>query len=554
MKEVRIRLGDILVEKNIITTDELERALERQKEVKKRLGYILIEEGIVSEEILADVLKDLLEIDVVRLSEVEVDEKLVKKVPENILRRHIILPLNLKEDIIYVAMEDPQDMKAIQDIKLFLKKNIEPLIGYPSEIKKALDSIFKGGEEDKALKEYLNTKKSEAEESEDIKIKEAPIVRLVDELIRNAVNERASDIHIEPQREKLIVRFRIDGVMLEHKIMDSKSHMALVSRIKIMSMMDISERRIPQDGRIRVMVSSREIDLRVSTMPTSHGEKIVIRILDRDNFIIGKEKLGIEGEKLSLFDEILKKPHGLILVTGPTGSGKTTTLYSMIHQINDKKKNVMTIEDPIEFDLEGVNQIAVNKKAGLTFNNGLRSMLRQDPDIIVVGEIRDAETAEIALRAALTGHLVLSTVHTNTGWGTIERLKDMGVEPFLIGSSLSAVVAQRLVRKICTVCKEEYKATSLEREMLGFKDEELSLYRGRGCSHCKNTGYRGRTGVFEIIQIKKDDRKKIMDENFLGETYDMEKNNTLKEDCKKKLVEGITSMEEYMRVIYTLED
>jgi len=386
-------------------------------------------------------------------------------------------------------------------------------------------------------------------------INNAPMVRLVNSFVKQAVKLNASDIHLEPYDKTLRLRFRIDGDLQEIMSIAKSTHQAIISRIKILGRMDIAEKRIPQDGRIEMVIDGRNIDMRISVLPTVYGEKIVIRLLDRSNFAFSKDDLGFTGDNLRRFEEIIKHPHGIILVTGPTGSGKTTTLYSALKELNSISRNIITIEDPVEYRLDGINQVQVSNKAGLTFANGLKSILRQDPDIVMVGEIRDAETAKIAVRAAITGHLVLSTMHTNDTASTVTRLTDMGIEPYLVSSSVIGVVAQRLIKKICPECKETYKPTSIDKKILDIEDNVL-LHRGKGCNKCNYTGYRGRQAVQEIMSVDETIRVLIDERASIDKIRKaaIEQGMTsLKENCKQLMFEGLTTVDELARVAYGLE-
>jgi len=447
------------------------------------------------------------------------------------------------------------DRLAIQDIKYMTNLDIKPVLVSDSEINILIESVYQSGDIKDAANEYLSNLDALSElERGSLDINAAPIVKLIKSIFDNAVSMNASDIHIEPEEEKMRVRFRIDGILQEILSTDIKPHNSVVNRIKILSGMNISERRIPQDGRILHDAGGQAIDMRVSSMPTNHGEKIVIRLLNRANFMVNKEKLGFSEEDEVLFEKFLKKPYGTIIVTGPTGSGKTTTLYAMLNELNDNKKNIITLEDPIEYDIKGISQTQVNVEAGLLFSNGLRSILRQDPDIVMVGEIRDGETAEISIRAALTGHLVLTTLHTNNAIGSIPRLIDMGIEPFLLSSSLVGVISQRLVRKICPKCKVEYQATDEEKKVLGFSEEEpLTLYKGEGCKACMNSGYKGRIGIFEVLEVDKEIRK-LIDKEASGDEINEKALSQgfrpLFDDGKKKVLAGITTVSELLRAAY----
>lgn len=552
----KIRLGDLLVENKIISEKQLFEALETQTKTKKRLGTIFIENGFVGEEQLAAFLGKQLDIDYRDLSLADIDFEIAKLIPENIARRYGVLPINKVNGTIYIAMVDPLDRIAIQEVKFLLNTPVKPIIVANRDLKKLLEGVYNSSSVSDAANEYLNNLDELSEiERGNLDINSAPIVKLINSIFDSAVSINASDIHIEAEQDKMKVRLRIDGFLKEILNTSIKVHNSVVNRIKILAGMNISEKRVPQDGRILHDAYGYAIDMRVSTMPTKHGEKVVIRLLNRENFLVDKRKLGLNQEESEIFDELVKKPYGIITVTGPTGSGKTTTLYSMLNELDYESQNIITLEDPIEFDMKGINQTQVNQEAGLVFSTGLRAILRQDPDIIMLGEIRDKETAEIAVRAALTGHLVLTTIHTNDAAGTISRMLDMGIEPFLLSSSLVGVVAQRLVRKICPKCKTGYEANEEEKKILGFPIEEsLTLYKGLGCNNCMGTGYKGRIGVFEILKIDQEIKNMIDDrqnsEMIKGKAIE-NGFKTIFEDAKVKVISGETTVSELLRVTYT---
>ena len=553
----KIRIGDKLVQYGYITEEQLQKALSLQRGTGKRVGEILIEQGLITAELLTNVLTEILKVDTIDLSPSNIRLEAVKKIPKNICKRYKVFPYKIDEKKLYLAMEDPQDREAIQDVRRISGMDIVPHIATISEINQAIEIWYSNTDIDKAINEYAkndvqNIIKEEITGDEDINA--APIVRLVHSILESAVRKKASDIHIEYDGDLMRVRFRIDGILMEHMKTSAKAYKAIISRIKIMANLNISERRLPQDGRIYLTVDNKPIDFRVSTMPTSKDEKVVMRVLDKSSFMIGKDKLGLSKESIDIYDKLLLNPYGLILVVGPTGSGKTTTLYSMLNQLNDVEKNILTIEDPVEYELQGINQSQINYKAGLDFTSALRAFLRQDPDIIMVGEIRDHATAEIAIRASLTGHLVLSTLHANTAIGAIARLIDMNIDSFLITSSLIGVVAQRLVRKICPFCKEEYIASVGEKKVLGYDlDKHLTLFKGRGCDKCNNTGYKGRLGIYEIIQITKDIRdlidKNANEEEILNKANELGM-KSIKQDAAYKVLDGQTTVEEMLRVTF----
>ena len=555
----RIRIGDKLVQYGYITDEQLQKALSLQKGTGKRIGEILIEHGLITAELLTNVLTELLNVDNVDLTPSNISPEAIHKVPQNICNRYKVFPYKIEENKLYLAMEDPQNRQAIQDVRRFADMDIVPSIATISEINQAIEQWYSNTDIDKAISEFArNEIQNEIEEiSGDEDVNSAPIVRLVHNILESAVRKKASDIHIEYDGDYMRVRFRIDGVLVEHMKTSAKAYKAIVSRIKIMSNLNISEKRLPQDGRIYLVVDSKPIDFRVSTMPTSKDEKVVMRVLDKSNFMVSKEKLGFSEESIKIYDNLLSKPYGLILVVGPTGSGKTTTLYSMLNQLNDVEKNILTIEDPVEYELQGINQSQINYKAGLDFASALRAFLRQDPDIIMVGEIRDHDTAEIAIRASLTGHLVLSTLHANTAVGAISRLADMGMDSFLITSSLVGVVAQRLVRKICPHCKVPYEASVGDKKALNYDiDKPLTLYKGEGCDKCNKTGYKGRLGIYEMIQVTKPIRNLIdqgaKEEEILRKANELGMKD-MRQDAAIKVINGQTTVAEMIRVTFISE-
>jgi type IV pilus assembly protein PilB len=565
-KPEKKRLGDILVEFNVITEAQLQDALKVQKETGVRLGQALIQLGIVTEQRMNEVLEFQLGIPQVALHKYRLDPKVVKLISGELARRHKIIPIERKANKIRLAMMDPLNLVAIDDVQLQTGLEVEPVIATEREIDQVISRYF--GLTDSVKQAFGNQlhqmEKEAAAVTELVDLAElanagddAPIVKAVNAFIQQSVKEKASDIHIEPGERHVRVRYRIDGILQEMMTLPKQTHAPLVSRIKIMADMDIAEKRVPQDGRIQIKMDIHNIDLRVSTLPTIYGEKVVIRLLDKTNALFTINELGMQPEVLDVFKKMLKQTYGVILITGPTGSGKTTTVYAGLNQLNDQEKNIITVEDPVEYVLPGINQVQVNTKAGITFAAGLRSILRQDPDIIMVGEIRDGETAEIAVRAATTGHLVLSTLHTNDAAGTVTRLMNMGVEPFMVASSMVGILAQRLVRIICPECKQSYQLPSndLMRFFLGVGETEpVTLYKGTGCSLCNNTGYKGRIAIQEVMSISKEIRRLIMQKtaaDLIKEQAIREGMLTLKEDGMKKALAGITTINEVIRVAYS---
>ena len=561
MKRKSRRLGDILIEANLITDEQLQYALNIQANTGQKLGEILTEEKIVEEEQLIHVLELQLGTLYVDIKKLSIKPEVPKNIDERLARLHTVIPVSKTGNILTLAMADPLDIFAIDDVRVSTGLEINPVIAIRKDIENAIDSSYENETARQALEEFKqNHELQDLENLDDeslAEINNAPVVRLVSSIVKQAVKLRASDIHIEPFEEYVRVRFRIDGDLQEIMAPAKATHAAIVTRIKIMASMDIVEKRAPQDGRIESGFDLDGVDLRISVLPTVFGEKVVIRLLDRSNFLFSKRELGFTEKNLERFDSIIKNPNGIILVTGPTGSGKSTTLYTVLSELNEMSKNIITVEDPVEYQLEGVNQVNVNVKSGLTFANGMRSILRQDPDIIMIGEIRDAETAQIAIRASITGHLVLSTMHTNDTASTVSRLVDMDVEPYLVSSSVIGVTAQRLVKKICVNCKEKYIATDEEKRILDIDENtDLTLSRGLGCNVCNETGYKGRTAVHEIMLVDREVRSLIND----GSTIDtireinMKKGmTTLKQNCVELALEGITTVQEVLKIAYTLE-
>ncbi len=558
----RKRLGDMLVELGTITQKQLDDVLKKQRVTGKRLGELLIEDGLITENEMLSLLEVQLGIPRVYLDMIAVDEQAVKTIPQSLALRYNLIPISFDEDKINVVMADPLNIFALDDVKIASGYEVEPMLSTELEIKKAIDryystQIVKKAADELSKEQSVKTEEQNKTNDEFDDIRNAPVVKLIDTIIDNAVKARTSDIHIEPFENFVKIRYRIDGELQEVLRTPKDTMGALVTRIKILANLNIAEKRVPQDGRIITQADGKTVDLRISSLPTVHGEKIVIRILKRDSFLVPKEELGLIGEDAEKLEEIIKSPHGIILVTGPTGSGKSTTLYTILNALNKPSRNIITVEDPVEYSMEGINQVNVNTKAGLTFAAGLRSILRQDPDIIMIGEIRDNETAEIAIRAAITGHLVLSTIHTNDASSTVYRLIDMGIEPYLVATSLNGIITQRLVRKICPKCMEEYEATSYEKHMLEIPAEEsFKLRRGKGCTHCNDTGYKGRIAAFEIINMDREIREAVMNGVNLDEFRDLcmaRGMKTLRESCRKLVLEGITTADELVKIAYLKE-
>ena len=563
------RLGDLLIAAGTITPEELDMGLQRQKETKERLGAALISAGIITEAELIEALRLQLGIEYIDLSKTTIPISMAQVVPKNIAKQFQVVPVRMERDELYLAMSDPMNFYAIEEVKKAVRKKIVPMIATTEGVEHAILVLY--GNEGaaraiEAMKREVPTEEDNGEEAQftgnilNDNINDAPTIRLVNSIIERAILERASDIHIEPKEKELQVRMRIDGVLRKILTIPKNLQNSVISRLKIMSGMDIAERRVPQDGRFNVKNKKREFDLRVNSLPTVYGEKIVARLLDKRAGYLTPDSIGLMGDNLKKYQRAIHCTSGVILIAGPTGSGKSSTMNTMISQLNTEEVNVVTLEDPVEYNIDGVNQVQINEKTGMDFANGLRAILRQDPDIIAVGEIRDGETAQISMRAAITGHVVLSTIHTNDAVGTIERLEDIGVEPYLIATALRAVISQRLVRRICPKCKKSYEATDEEVRRLGLSTEHKHIfYRGEGCADCFNTGYRGRIGVFEILEITPEIRPLISQqagrsaiEQELASAHSEFK--TMRENAIQLVEEGITTAEEVQRVIYETGD
>ena len=558
----KLRLGDVLVNSGVITAEQLQKGLELQKGSGRKLGETLVDEGITTEENIAKALSSQLGYEMVDLQDVSIDEEILNLVPPNILKKHKMIPFDYSKmgmNVLRVAMSDPMNMAAMDDINIITNLQVEPVVATPRDVMLALDRYYGQAEVNSALEEYVKEKTSQMAEQEDIysdDINNSPIVQLVKTMIEKAVRQRASDIHIEPMEKQVRVRYRIDGALYEKAAYNISLLPALVARVKIIGGMDISEKRKPQDGRITQVVDRREFDIRVSILPTVYGEKVVMRLTSKNALSREKSQLGLKPHDLQKFDHILKNPHGILLVTGPTGSGKSTTLYTALSELNKEDVNIITVEDPVEANIDGINQVQVNNKADLTFASALRSILRQDPDIIMIGEIRDQETASIAVQASITGHLVVSTLHTNSAASTITRLVDMGIEPYLIADSTVGVIAQRLVRRLCPDCKRAKKADAEDLEMLMRKPEEdLTIYEPCGCAKCDGTGFRGRIGVYEIMEVTPQ-LKHIISKG--GEVEAIKAQalkdgmHTLRMSATELVLDGTTSVQEMMRVSFDL--
>ena len=558
----KLRIGDVLIRHGIINEDQLNMALDAQKGTKMKLGEALIDIGVVTDEQIAKALSEQLHLDIIDLANVVVSEDILKLIPVDVLQKHKVLPFEYHKtnpNILRVAMSNPIDMNATDDIELITNLQVEPVVATTKGIDMALDQYFGTSDKNDALEEFTKEKESELIEQEDMyseDVNNSPIVQLVKTIIEKAALQRASDIHIEPMERKLRVRYRIDGTLYEKYTYSVKLLPSISARIKIIGGMDISEKRRPQDGRITQQVGRQEFDIRVSILPTIYGEKIVMRLAAKNALSRDKSELGFSPEEMKQFDHILSNPHGILLVTGPTGSGKSTTLYTALSELNTEDVNIITVEDPVEANIDGINQVHVNPKADLTFASALRSILRQDPDIIMIGEIRDGETAGIAVQASITGHMVVSTLHTNSAASTITRLADMGIAPYLIADSIVGVIAQRLVRRLCPECKELVEATPDEVELLGLPaGTSQMVYKPCGCPKCDNIGYKGRIGVYEIMNMTPELKRIIARGGSADEIKDGALKNgmsTLRMSATRYVMNGITSVSEMAKVSFEL--
>lgn len=557
----KLRLGDLLINSGVITEEQLKKALELQKQGGRKLGEVLIDEGITTDEAIAKALSNQLGIDMVELNNVAIPEDILKLVPSNVLKKNKAIPFEYGTDlnVLRVAMVDPMDMNAMDDISIITNLQVEPVAATNRGVMLALDRYYGRGDVNSALEAYTKEKEAEQNDRDDVyeeDVNSSPIVLLVKEMIEQAVRQRASDIHIEPLERQVRIRYRIDGALYERGNYNLKLLPAISARIKIIGGMDISEKRKPQDGRITQVVDRMEYDIRVSVLPTVYGEKIVMRLTSKNALTKEKSQLGLQPNELVQFDHILSNPHGILLVTGPTGSGKSTTLYTALSELNTGDVNIITVEDPVEANIDGINQVQVNPKANLTFASALRSILRQDPDIIMIGEIRDSETATIAVQASITGHMVVSTLHTNSAAGTITRLEDMGIPPYLLADSIVGIIAQRLVRRLCPFCRKPRAATAEEKEILGAPmGQELAVYEPCGCPKCDNTGYHGRTGVYEILEMTPK-LKHIISKNGGAEEIKAqaltEGMRTLRMSASHYVMDGTTSVSEMMKVSFDI--
>ncbi len=551
------QLGQILIELGHITQEQLDSALEEHRRTPKALGRVLIDMGFIGEPDLVRALSEQVGLEFVDLTEYPIDATVTVLLPEGLSRRYRALPIGERDGKLLVAMSDPTNVYALDDIRTITGREVQPLVATASDVEQAIQRFSGMDSQVEALASVVAESLEGDTEELEAALEDAPIVKLVNAIMTQAVGDRASDVHIEPGETNVRIRFRVDGVLHEPMPPAPKNIQGgLISRLKVMADLNIAEKRVPQDGRISMKVGGRQLDLRVATLPTVYGEKVVIRVLDKSSGLLKLEELGFLQSSYKRFSESFSKPYGAILVVGPTGSGKSTTMYSTLKILNQEDKNIITVEDPVEYRLAGTNQMQVNPKAGLTFASALRSILRADPDIVLIGEIRDTETATIAIEAALTGHLVLSSLHTNDSASALTRLTEMGVETFLVASAIDCIVAQRLARKLCERCKEEYKPEGPELEEAGFLDadraEIKSLFRAAGCQACSNTGYRGRIGLYEVMQVN-EEIERLTVERASSETIKTaaiaQGMVTLREDGLVKVRSGLTSIEEVARVV-----
>ena len=559
----KIRIGDVLVAAGAITEEQLQEGLAKQKETGRKLGNALVDLGFISNDMLITVLTTQLGIDYIELKGAKIEEKVIHMVPENMVTKYQAIPIEIDPDnpnILKVAMADPMDIMAMDDIGLVTNLQVEPMLASEEGIKNAIDKYYGSAQAMEAAEAYRQEQQNVLgggdEEEGNEEIDNSPIVLLVKQIIEGGVRQRASDIHIEALENSVRVRYRIDGALKQVMSYDLSILAGITARIKIIGGMDIAEKIKPQDGRITIMVDRREFDVRVSILPTVFGEKTVMRLTSKDGLTKPKSALGFDAEQEKVFDNILSNPHGIILVTGPTGSGKSTTLYTSLSELNTEDVNIITVEDPVEANINGINQVQVNNKADMTFAAALRSILRQDPDIIMIGEIRDGETAGIAVQAAITGHLVVSTLHTNSAASTITRLIDMGIESYIAGDAVVGVIAQRLVRRLCTTCKQPRLVEDDERVQLGVPadEEDVIIYEPQGCPLCNDTGYSGRIGVYEMMPVSRELQAVIAS----GATADVIEKQALKEGmltlkmgAAKHVLDGITSIAEMNKIVHS---
>jgi type IV pilus assembly protein PilB len=556
-KSTKKNLGEMLVEENIITTEQLESALEIQRQNRGKLDDILIKQGIVKPEELAVMLSIQLNLPLIDLKRHTVQPRALQLIPEEMARKHGCIPMDIVNDALIVVMADPEDIRTIEDIKVQARMRVDVALGVRSDIERAINIYYRSSSAiEKQVSQLKPTLKKDTKEAGTVTAG-TPITETLELLITQAVKDRASDIHIEPQEDRLRIRYRIDGILHDTFSFPLNVHSLLVSRVKILSKMDISEQRRPQDGQFSIKINNNEIDIRTATMETPYGERVSLRILDKSLVLFTLAELGFQSDVLKKYQTMLKSPHGMILTGGPTGSGKTTTLYASINELDKNELNIMTIEDPIEYSFTNINQTQVNNKAGITFSGGLRAIMRNDPDVILVGEIRDKDTVNTAVQAALTGHLVLSSIHANDAIGVLYRLMDLEADPASISTTLIGVVSQRMVRRVCMNCRTPYKPT--EKELAAFheeiKEDDTTFYRGTGCDYCTNTGYRGRIGIFEFLIMSETIRKLLRNHagaNEIKAQAVAEGMITMRQDGMQKVQQGITSISEVTRRVFSI--
>jgi len=562
----KVRLGDLLVQQKLISLDQLQFVLEQQKRSGRKLGRVLVDNGFISEDQISEALAKQLNVPYINLKYYNANLEIVRRLPENQARRFRALALEERNGAILVGMTDPTDLFAFDEIARLLKRDIDVAVVTEGQLLETIDRVYRRTDEISGLAKEISEDLGEGyidfgALSDTVGTEEAPVVKLLQTMFEDASQVGASDVHIEPQETRLQIRFRIDGALHLQTEADSKISSAIALRLKLMSGLDISEKRMPQDGRFNVRVREQAIDVRISTMPTQYGESVVMRLLNQSNSFLTLDKLGMPADMLKRFREIIQRSNGMVLVTGPTGSGKTTTLYAGLSEINTIDQKIITVEDPVEYRLPGINQVQVNEKIELSFSKVLRAALRQDPDVILVGEMRDAETAQIGMRAAMTGHLVFSTLHTRDSAGTLFRLVDMGVPKYMVASSVQCVLAQRLLRRVCESCREPHQPTPQEAEWLQVEGVENGawgeLVHGRGCSHCNGTGYHGRMGVYEMLEMTQDlVDAAAHDDNthFMQAARNYLKDRTLLDAALREMKLGHTSIAEVMRISNQVED
>lgn len=554
----RKKIGEILIDAGKVTKEEVTEALEEQKKTKEKIGEILVSKGIITQQEINDAVFEQTGIKSIDLDETMITKDIHKLIPERLAKKYKAIPIKKEQMTVTVVMVDPFDIYAVDDIALYTGLKVIPVFGSEKQIDKKLAELYRTDNIDVAVQEYKK-EKQEQEKEEEVEdanseaIDNAPIVKLLNNIVNEAIRRRASDIHIEPSETSIRVRYRVDGELRTAMTLEKAVHQPLIARIKILSRMNIAEKRMPQDGAFAIENKIGTYDLRTNILPTTYGEKACIRVLDKNTVIYKKSELGFFEDEEERFNRLLGIQHGLILVTGPTGSGKSTTMYTALSELNDDKKNIVTVEDPVEIKVNGINQVAINEKIGLTYVKVLRAFLRQDPDIIMIGEIRDADTAQMSVRSSITGHIVLSTLHTNSAAGTIMRLKDMGIEPYLIATSLKGVIAQRLVKRVCPDCVEEYEADNVEKKHLNIPESDsLKLVRGKGCMRCSNTGYFGRIAIAEIMEVNSKQKDLIIreaPEDEIDKSARDDGMKTIDENMRRAVLEKKTSFEEYIKFI-----